>query len=287
MFNNSNTTSTCVFPELCDEQSGKGNLGLAFGLTIGAGLATTVGAMLPFIPVIRRANTIILSAGLALAAGVMLYVSFTEILGKSIANFCCITSDHSTLAAVGCFFGGVLLTVLLEFLVTGLQKLDCGWKWPWCRNRRERFLSRQGNFFRGLFKRQQASPGVAYASNGVELEENDIEERNSLSSPSTVEEEGGDSSSPADSGLVFNSEAQISQLQEEDEVLEDGKAWSTDSSEGMKGQDGGVDLDGRKMEGGNLEVRISSRWGGGNGKWNNLSMGFYFNGVTVVGRVYM
>jgi len=40
---------TCVDPDLCLKQSGQGNLGLAFGLTIGAGLATSLGAMLPFI----------------------------------------------------------------------------------------------------------------------------------------------------------------------------------------------------------------------------------------------
>lgn len=111
-------------------------MGLAFGLTIGAGLATTLGALLPFIPFIKRSNTTFLAIGLALAAGVMLYVSFTEILKKSIDNFCCRTPDHYTVAATGCFFGGIFLTILLDLLVSLLQKLDCGCTLS-CASRRE------------------------------------------------------------------------------------------------------------------------------------------------------
>ena len=115
----------CPDPSLC-EASGGDNVGLAFGLTIGAGLATTLGALLPFVPLIKRSNTTFLAIGLALAAGVMLYVSFTEILKKSRDNFCCNTPSHYELAATGCFFGGILLTVLLDLLVGLLQRIDCG-----------------------------------------------------------------------------------------------------------------------------------------------------------------
>ena len=115
----------CPYPELCEAITGD-NVGLAFGLTIGAGLATTIGALLPFVPFIKRSNTKYLSGALALAAGVMLYVSFTEIRDKSRGNFCCETQLHFDLAASACFFGGILLTVLLDLLTVGLQKLDCG-----------------------------------------------------------------------------------------------------------------------------------------------------------------
>ena len=115
---------SCPDPSLC-EASGGDNVGLAFGLTIGAGLATTLGALLPFIPLIKRSNMTFLAIGLALAAGVMLYVSFTEILKKSRDNFCCNTPRHYELAATGCFFGGILLTVLLDLLVGLLQRIDC------------------------------------------------------------------------------------------------------------------------------------------------------------------
>lgn len=116
---------SCPDPSLCEPATGN-NVGLAFGLTIGAGLATTLGALLPFIPFIKRSNTTFLAVGLALAAGVMLYVSFTEILKKSKDNFCCSTPQHYEVAATGCFFGGIVLTILLDLLVTLLQRLDCG-----------------------------------------------------------------------------------------------------------------------------------------------------------------
>ena len=116
---------SCPDPSLCEASDGN-NVGLAFGLTIGAGLATTLGALLPFVPLIKRSNTTFLAIGLALAAGVMLYVSFTEILKKSKDNFCCSTPDHYELAATGCFFAGIVLTVLLDLLVALLQRIDCG-----------------------------------------------------------------------------------------------------------------------------------------------------------------
>ena len=115
----------CPDPTVCEESSGE-NVGLAFGLTIGAGLATTLGALLPFVPFIKRGNTRYLAAAMALAAGVMLYVSFTEIRTKSLNSFCCETQDHYDVLATSCFFGGILLTAALDVLVWALQKVDCG-----------------------------------------------------------------------------------------------------------------------------------------------------------------
>ena len=132
----------CPDPELCERTTGD-NVGLAFGLTIGAGLATTLGALLPFIPFVKRSNTKYLTGALALAAGVMLYVSFTEIWGKSKGNFCCETQQHFDLAASACFFGGILLTVLLDLLVVLLQKLDCGCKYVSRRYKRRKTKSDQ------------------------------------------------------------------------------------------------------------------------------------------------
>ena len=115
----------CPLPELCDDQGGD-NVGLAFGLTIAAGLATLLGSFLPFIPCIKRSSKLWLACSLALAAGVMLYVSFTEILAKSNQYFCCDIPEHYDLAAIGSFFGGIILTVLLDLLTKFLVKLDCG-----------------------------------------------------------------------------------------------------------------------------------------------------------------
>ena len=116
----------CPDPSVCEDESSGEHLGLAFGLTIGAGLATALGALLPFVPFIRQRNTRFLAAAMALAAGVMLYVSFTDIRTKSLNNFCCVAPTHFDVLATSCFFGGILLTALLDLLVWGLQKLDCG-----------------------------------------------------------------------------------------------------------------------------------------------------------------
>ena len=106
-------------------------MGLAFGLTIGAGFSTNIGAILSFLPCFKRNNVILLAVGLALAAGFMVYISFVDILGKTGEYFCCHTQDHANLAATGCFFLGILLTILLQFFLDSLQRLDVGCSPPW------------------------------------------------------------------------------------------------------------------------------------------------------------
>ena len=117
----------CPDPSLCESsRSSDENVGLAFGLTAAAGLSTTIGSLVPFVPFVRRSDTKYLAASLALAAGVMLYVSFTEIFTKSLYQFCCVSVTHQNLITTACFFFGIILTVLLDVLVKGLEKLDCG-----------------------------------------------------------------------------------------------------------------------------------------------------------------
>ncbi len=98
--------------------SSGGNVGLAFGLTVAAGLCTTVGAAIVFCA--RLANAKFLAGSLGFSAGVMLYVSFAEIfLRKSVAAFEDASYSevdayrYSTLA----FFGGFLVIFLLDRLV--------------------------------------------------------------------------------------------------------------------------------------------------------------------------
>lgn len=114
----------CLDPSLCAVPNFENNIPLAFGLTIAAGLATVLGAIPPLLPCIKHTNRKLLSGSLSLAAGVMLYVSFTEILLKASSNFCCLTSQHFTLATIGCFFGGILITVVLDSLVHLLERFD-------------------------------------------------------------------------------------------------------------------------------------------------------------------
>jgi ZIP family zinc transporter len=57
---------------------------IAFGLTLLAGLATGIGSAIAFFA--RTTNTRFLSAALGFSAGVMIYVSFTEILRQAIES---------------------------------------------------------------------------------------------------------------------------------------------------------------------------------------------------------
>ena len=58
-----------------------GNVLIAFGLTLFAGLATGVGSALAFFT--KRTNTRFLSVALGFSAGVMIYVSMIEIFLKA------------------------------------------------------------------------------------------------------------------------------------------------------------------------------------------------------------
>ena len=140
----------CPDPTVCERgEPNSKNIALAFGLTIGAGLATTVGALIPFIPCIRRSDTKYLAAALALAAGVMIHVSYTEIYDESRNYFCCVTVEHYDLVTAASFFVGIILTVLLDILVRSLEKIDCGCSYANCKescqSRRETRTSQCNN----------------------------------------------------------------------------------------------------------------------------------------------
>tara|TARA_B110000971_G_C19947712_1_gene471826 strand:+ start:990 stop:1229 length:240 start_codon:yes stop_codon:yes gene_type:complete len=64
------------------------NVLLAFMLVVGAGLSTGLGAAIVFSPrLIKLANKRFLASSLGFSCGVMLYVSFVEILQKSVLAF--------------------------------------------------------------------------------------------------------------------------------------------------------------------------------------------------------
>lgn len=88
----------------------------AFGLTLFAGLATALGAILIFFS--RENNTKFLSIGLGFSAGVMIYVSFVEILVKSQSAF---THHYGALwgevLGLIAFFAGIGLTFIIDQLI--------------------------------------------------------------------------------------------------------------------------------------------------------------------------
>ncbi len=89
---------------------------VAFSLTLFAGLATGVGSAIAFLT--KRNSPRFLSFALGFSAGVMLYVSFVEILAKARAALVDAWGLHSgSWATVGAFFGGIGLIALIDRLV--------------------------------------------------------------------------------------------------------------------------------------------------------------------------
>lgn len=89
---------------------------LAFGLTAFAGLSTGFGALLAFC--VKQTNTRFLSASLGFSAGVMLYVSFVEILAKARVAL----TEHwgenfGAWMTIISFFGGIALIGFIDRLV--------------------------------------------------------------------------------------------------------------------------------------------------------------------------
>jgi ZIP family zinc transporter len=90
----------------------------AFSLTLLAGLATGVGSALALLA--KRTNTRFLAAALGFSAGVMVYVSFVEILRKAQASLSAAFGPRlGPWTAVGAFFGAVALTAVIDRVVPG------------------------------------------------------------------------------------------------------------------------------------------------------------------------
>ena len=93
------------------------NVGIAFALVAAAGLATALGAAVVFFPsLVKLASRRVLASALGFSAGVMTYVSFVEIFGKSRKAFINYgeTESNAYLYATLCFFGGVVVMLVSE-----------------------------------------------------------------------------------------------------------------------------------------------------------------------------
>lgn len=93
---------------------------IAFGLTLFAGMATGIGSIIAFTA--KRTNYRFLSLATGFSAGVMLYVSFVEILAKG--AFSLVQSyggywGHWVNAAS--FFGGMLLIGIIDYLIPAAE----------------------------------------------------------------------------------------------------------------------------------------------------------------------
>lgn len=89
---------------------------IAFALTLFAGLSTGIGSAIAFFA--KRTNTRFLSVSLGFSAGVMIYVSFMELLTDGIDTLSALHGDNlGTLYGVLAFFGGILLIMIIDGLV--------------------------------------------------------------------------------------------------------------------------------------------------------------------------
>ncbi|KMQ52735.1 Metal transporter, ZIP family [Chitinispirillum alkaliphilum] len=97
-----------------------GTVLLAFGLTFLAGLSTVVGCVFAFFA--KTTNTKFLSASLGFSAGVMLYISFVELLAEANEHL----SQHvgearGELYTVLSFFAGVAIIAVIDKLIPSFE----------------------------------------------------------------------------------------------------------------------------------------------------------------------
>ncbi len=89
---------------------------LALGLTCIAGLSTGIGSLIALLA--KKTNTRFLSAALGLSAGVMIYVSFMELMPESVHLLSGIFSEKTAnLYMLLAFFAGIALIALIDHFV--------------------------------------------------------------------------------------------------------------------------------------------------------------------------
>ncbi len=96
------------------------NVWIAVALTTFAGLSTGIGSAIAFFS--ERTNYRFLSVATGFSAGVMLYVSFTEILSKASDQFSQEYSESlGNWAVAAAFFGGILFIFLIDQLIPSAE----------------------------------------------------------------------------------------------------------------------------------------------------------------------
>ncbi|EAH8432904.1 zinc transporter ZupT [Campylobacter jejuni] len=89
---------------------------IAILLTLFAGFSTAIGSTIAFFS--RKDDLRVLSLGLGFSAGVMIYISFMEILPTALKDFKNHYDSHwAELLALACFFGGILISLLIDKLI--------------------------------------------------------------------------------------------------------------------------------------------------------------------------
>ncbi len=96
------------------------NLGIAFGLTLIAGMATGIGSIIAFTA--KRTNYRFLSISTGFSAGVMLYVSFVEIFYKGFDALGEVYGkEWGPWINTAAFFGGIFLIAVIDNLIPSIE----------------------------------------------------------------------------------------------------------------------------------------------------------------------
>ncbi len=97
------------------------NVLLAFAFTLIAGLSTGIGSALAFLA--NRTNTKFLAASLGFSAGVMIYVSFVELLAKAVTDLGTAlgSAAKGNWAGTMAFFAGMALIAIIDKLVPEVE----------------------------------------------------------------------------------------------------------------------------------------------------------------------
>lgn len=89
---------------------------IALLLTLFAGLSTGIGAMISFFT--RHTDTRLLAGALGLSAGVMVYISFMELMPQATDGLSTVLPHRwASAAMLGAFFAGIALIALIDWLV--------------------------------------------------------------------------------------------------------------------------------------------------------------------------
>ena len=96
------------------------NVTIAFAFTLFAGLATGVGSTIAFLA--KTTNTKFLSVALGLSGGVMIYVSFMEILDKAQNSLVSYMGNNAgEWLTIASFFGGIIIAAIIDWLVPSYE----------------------------------------------------------------------------------------------------------------------------------------------------------------------
>ncbi|MGI6412271.1 MAG: zinc transporter ZupT [Syntrophomonadaceae bacterium] len=92
----------------------------AFSLTLFAGLATGIGSALALLT--KKTSSKFLSIALGFSAGIMIYVSFVEILAEGREALISVLGERAgSWAAVGAFFFGIMITAVIDKLIPSAE----------------------------------------------------------------------------------------------------------------------------------------------------------------------